>query len=516
MKSILFFCLVAFRCLGVGGVAHASAITWTNANGGNWNVAANWSPNLVPGAGDDVTISGNVTLTEDVQAQSLLFSGGNLYGPGNLTLLGAFFWSTGIVYNRLQINGGTIAGTYSMELYGELINTGTLNWSGNYPVTTGQGSVISNAFGGVINLTGNDYGSAGTGYDNNNGGSPGTFYNAGQLNVLAADTAAEATIFDGFINTGTVTVNTGTLAIKGGGTSASAILLADNTATLEIGGGLAGNTFQFNSGSSLSGAGNLMISGGTLWYNGANFSFGGVLNLSSGGALEASQTMVLNNTLIWNGGNIFGRLQINGGTIAGTYSMELYGELINTGTLNWSGNYPVTTGQGSVISNAFGGVINLTGNDYGSAGTGYDNNNGGSPGTFYNAGQLNVLAADTAAEATIFDGFINTGTVTVNTGTLVVKGGGLFTSGILNFVITSPTNFGKINLFGSASLDGTLSATLNGGYIPNHTNAFLVLSYGSATGIFNRTNLPSSDAWQVNYNTQDLTLQVLNTLPVLL
>ena len=39
---------------------------WTNVAGGSWNVAANWSTNAVPGAGDDAVIdvpSANVTIT---------------------------------------------------------------------------------------------------------------------------------------------------------------------------------------------------------------------------------------------------------------------------------------------------------------------------------------------------------------------------------------------------------------------------------------------------------------------
>ena len=37
--------------------SHATAITWTNASGGNWITAANWSPNLVPVSSDDAFIT---------------------------------------------------------------------------------------------------------------------------------------------------------------------------------------------------------------------------------------------------------------------------------------------------------------------------------------------------------------------------------------------------------------------------------------------------------------------------
>ncbi|MDD5302470.1 MAG: hypothetical protein PHS14_05105, partial [Elusimicrobia bacterium] len=43
------------------GSARAAAITWTGGAAGDWSVAANWSPALVPGAFDAVTIpSGTV------------------------------------------------------------------------------------------------------------------------------------------------------------------------------------------------------------------------------------------------------------------------------------------------------------------------------------------------------------------------------------------------------------------------------------------------------------------------
>src|ERR1700678_334358 len=56
-------------------------ISWTNAAGGNWNSAGNWSPNEVPRAADSVSISlnGNYTVTLDVAAkvESLTFAAGS-------------------------------------------------------------------------------------------------------------------------------------------------------------------------------------------------------------------------------------------------------------------------------------------------------------------------------------------------------------------------------------------------------------------------------------------------------
>src|SRR6188768_2408926 len=48
--------------------ARAAEIYWTNISGGNWNVAANWNPNIVPGAGDTALIVSNGTYNVTVGA----------------------------------------------------------------------------------------------------------------------------------------------------------------------------------------------------------------------------------------------------------------------------------------------------------------------------------------------------------------------------------------------------------------------------------------------------------------
>jgi hypothetical protein len=78
MKTIPFrslakvLLLPALLLLGTGHPARSATIVWTNSLGGNWNVAANWSPNQVPGPGDAANITaagtyaGNVTVNTSV------------------------------------------------------------------------------------------------------------------------------------------------------------------------------------------------------------------------------------------------------------------------------------------------------------------------------------------------------------------------------------------------------------------------------------------------------------------
>ena len=109
--------------------ARASVITWTNINGGLWNVSSNWSPNTVPGVGDTVFITnaGVYTVTQNV---SVTVAGLTLGGDGaqtltnagsNLTLNGASaVTATGV----LGLAGGTLAGTGVLTVAGQVIWTG--------------------------------------------------------------------------------------------------------------------------------------------------------------------------------------------------------------------------------------------------------------------------------------------------------------------------------------------------------------------------------------------------------
>ena len=206
--------------------------------------------------------------------------------------------------------------------------------------------------------------------------------------------------------------------------------------------------------------------------------------------------------LTWSGGNITGVIYCNGGTVNNPGGLD-GGQLINSGTMTWI-PYPYT-GGGSVISNAASGIINVIVNGRPVTGINY-------PGsaTFYNAGQMNFSGSGTAS---LPDMFINTGTVTVSNGTFAVAGGRNLAGGTLNFGINSLTNYGQISLSGAAGLGGTLSATLNNGFLPAIGNSWQVLSYGSLSGSFTNTNLPPVAVWQTAAGSTALTITVASLVP---
>ena len=124
-----------------------NGLVWTNTAGGNWNVAANWSPNRVPGALDTALITtpgsygvsvtdnesvsnlvlrgaASGTLTVKIQsgtftvngtgsdnAQSaLVISGGTVNGPGSIVVGGPLTWSAGLIDSTVLFSGGTLSG----------------------------------------------------------------------------------------------------------------------------------------------------------------------------------------------------------------------------------------------------------------------------------------------------------------------------------------------------------------------------------------------------------------------
>ncbi|MGH7941208.1 MAG: hypothetical protein ACREFR_09075, partial [Limisphaerales bacterium] len=233
----------------------ATTITWTNTAGGNWSVAANWSPNVVPGqlnvlnSSDDVLITnaGTYTVVLDEgtspnfwDIQSLTLGGGG----GSQTLA----MTNKILYvNPLTVtNGGVLNNVGSgfhavvnLQNGGQLLST-----NGTYfanPFTIGSGGTFT-AKGATIFESGGSLEIAGT-LDVSNGvltlDMPAT--NSGAMNVssgagLSIDSAL--TLFSPLTNSGTMTV-------EGNG----AISISNNLSTARGGlVNLAGGVINLNNG----------------------------------------------------------------------------------------------------------------------------------------------------------------------------------------------------------------------------------------------------------------------------
>ena len=214
----------------------AAEISWAGPNGGNWNVAANWSPNKVPGSGDSATIGGvNVQVTGNVSVRTLtLFEASTLsVAPGSVLNL---------------VGGGSF--------YGVLTNAGTINWSGSgditlynvyYPgysyTTGGFGTPRKTVWvpsrentGGVVNLVSglfNVQSDQALNVNSNGGGGYPLFSNAGTFRKSAG--MGTNVVFVNFSNSGTVDVRSGTLSLKGRFVNSGAVDVKSGTLSLEGG-----------------------------------------------------------------------------------------------------------------------------------------------------------------------------------------------------------------------------------------------------------------------------------------
>ncbi|MGO8930680.1 MAG: hypothetical protein ACLQU3_27800, partial [Limisphaerales bacterium] len=133
MKSIRVHNLCKMLPLAVlllfagGHVAYSATIAWTNTAGGNWNVAANWSPNQVPAPGDtaNITTPGTYAITLNVNAN-----------VQNLTIGGA---ASGV--QALQGNGFTLVATNASMSSGGVLGLTNSTFSG--ALTIAGGAVLS-------------------------------------------------------------------------------------------------------------------------------------------------------------------------------------------------------------------------------------------------------------------------------------------------------------------------------------------------------------------------------------
>jgi hypothetical protein len=425
-------------------LATQNVYTWTNTQGGDWSVAANWSPNGVPGEfdGAQLTLAGGFTVTIGAATlvESLVLGGApgisyaTLAGSGPLTVVSPFTWSGGTIQTVVACNGGALSGSCYL-VGGQVINTGEMTWS-DATISGGMGSVFSNAPRSVINLTA----SSPSSITEITYGGTATFYNAGQFNVAAGTN--QLSMADTFLNTGNLSISSGLLDLQNGGTNDGTIIVATN-ATLQIASENGASTFACTPGSSLTNFGNLLLSGGELSLDGAA-SIPGTTTLA-GGTLTNNAPLVTGQ-LNWSGGTIGGAVECNGGSVSGAELFLDGGQLVNTGTLTWT-NGTIYDGAGSLISNAPGATINLTANGP----VTYDIYNGTA--IFYNAGQINATNSPS-----IGDAFINTGTVSIGSGTLSLQNGGTNDSTIA--VMTNATLQFSAN--GIASFTCTSNSDLNG------------------------------------------------------
>jgi len=382
-------------------LVRATDLVWTNTVGGNWNVAANWSPNQVPTAADSVFITnagnytvsittadsaGNIvvgldapggqprlsvtsTLTVgggwDIGTNGVVDFSGTLNGAGTVTNRGRFnFYAsvlqgTGQFINQAQ---GTIDSFFGglRYLYRPLINFGTVNRDTSAAFIDALGA-ITNQPGGVINVGVGGFG----------GGSSAAniIVNHGTINLLSVNATLPSYLDAPLFNHGTLNVGVSNSAtiyyayLYRGGTNTGIInLLSPNSWLFHLSG-----TYTLEAGTQLLGTGYLIaqfsgevhfntplttsnqiycgwLAGNPAMYLNASLTSLNTFNVTTGGRLfltNPAVTLQARNFYI----NTASAWVTNGATINADVLQSDNGSFLNSGMVNVRSNFNFNGGS---------------------------------------------------------------------------------------------------------------------------------------------------------------------------
>lgn len=502
--------------------------TWTNRAGGDWNIATNWAPNLVPGTNDSVFIANAGTITLDTPAEcaevTLGVPNGSANSPavtgtGTLTVRDTFRWMSGTMSGggTTVIKAGAtldIANDFTVVLNSRpLDNSGTVFWEGtgvlllnNSSITNRPGALFHAQNAATISVQSGAL----------------LFENAGTFRKSGGTTAVPTGL--AFNNSGAVEIQSGTLRLSGGGAHSGSFAVAGSSALILVG------THTADANSSFTGSGGLTISGGTADLAGlvnvsgsntfsggtANFTgiyvctnntltiSGGTANLNgtglvspavvhlTGGALGGSQNVTVGSAMTWTAGTMSGagRTVIAPAAmlkVSSTTAVNLRRSLENGGTVLWTNTGPFVLIDG-VISNRPGALFH--------AQNAAAISQSGGANRFDNAGVFRKSIS--TGNTTIASGvsFNNSGAVEIQSGTLVANGGYVSSSNaLLNCALggTTPgTNYGQLKVAGTVNVNGALSVDFINGFLPTTNDAFTLLTAGTRNGAFANFIYPSN------------------------
>jgi hypothetical protein len=271
-----------------------ATVFWTNPAGGDWDTAGNWSTGQTPGAQDDAVITapagvtvthsravadtvhslasqaalavsgGSLTVTGDAEVdRSLALSGGGLASGGTWAVNGLLTWTAGTVSGagRLRAAGGlAVGGPVSKVLDGGTIdNTGAAAWTAG-TIFAANGGALNNLAGATFDVQGDV-----SLTDMMIGDAP-SFNNAGTFRKSGGTGTAA---FNGvpFNNSGSVTAQSGTLSLAGGGGGGQWSVTFGNVLDF------AGGAFYFDAASSITSG--ITSSGGLVRFGGGTSTVAG-------------------------------------------------------------------------------------------------------------------------------------------------------------------------------------------------------------------------------------------------
>ena len=287
------------------GAYESTQSTWINPAGGYWDVASNWSGDVLPTATSSVYI--NTTAGASITVRTGTATAASIYSNNPVNLSGGTLAVTGTIQinSSFNMSGGTLQGATIVAGTGTVINAHVVNLAEvtlDTPITLGQGSVVTVYGGLVLNSTINMTAGGGS-------------------NADLVFSGSQALSGVGQIVLGGISGGTNYILSQGGGTSGTG-------AVLTIGSGI-----------TIAGPRSGQIEG---FYSQDSIIENGVINANGSG-----QTITINS--LTNQGVI----QTNGGILSGAISSGIYNAPISVGNLSLSGasiDAPITIGQGDTLN----------------------------------------------------------------------------------------------------------------------------------------------------------------------
>ena len=482
------------------------------------------SGSIFTGLGETRVTGGSIVIngTSTLQAGGTVeLAGGSWSGSNVFTGSGTFVWSGGTMVGTNTVGVGvnlSITGSGIKTLIGKQVNAGNGLWTGAGQVSCSFNSIFENdstftiqndsAF--INNASGYGYGLPLPLFVNN-----GTLVKTNGTNVTVFDFNYGGVAFN---NNGTVNVQSGNLALGGGGTAMNSSLIAATGAVVNFNAG----AFFFNGSLALLGGGTNRVSGAVVTFNhGTNSMGGGNTYEIASGSVNGTNTFAGAGTVNWSGGTINATLTLQSNialniSSAADKTLGIGAFLISRGPGTWTGAGQVSCSFNSIFENDSTFTIQ---NDSAFINNASGYGNGLPLPLFVNNG---TFRKNTTTGTTMFNpnyggvAFNNNGTVDLRSGTL-----GLYSSNSttpasqLKIAIGGPasgTQFGTELFSGAAAFDGTLLLSLTNSFTPTNGQSFAIANYTSFTGQFATTQfppLPVVSQWKLTYGANALLAQVV-------
>jgi hypothetical protein len=533
LERRIILALALGMAVSVAPPSKAADIFWNNSAGGDWNVAANWSPNQVPGANDTaiinlpgsyvVSLGGNFSIGSVVNGSAqasptlrlyntTLEVGGVITNWGTIELTSSNAPASTVLNmgGRPLVNQGTLAVLEGAggprSLNAGLDNAGTLRVETQFVIATGAGQLNR----GTVTLAGGDLTFV-----------SGTWTNRGPIQLNGRSFTVSSAVFElesgGIVGPGTLSFS-GILNLKTELSNTNLLLFLNNTtvngpgrllnaagqvlsllrctinATMENRGLLlAAAPNGLNGGlSNLIGATIRLYSGGGPFDTGLAVAGG----FTNAGTIELTSSNAPGTTVLEVNGGAF----VNLGTLASLAGAggqrNLNATLDNAGTIQLETGLIV--GNGTAHRNQ--GLITIaTGQTLVVSGVSFTN----APiGLITGSGTLNVSSISFANSGAVAPG-APTGVLNV-TGNFPQTASGALNIGIAGRAIGS---FDQLNIGGGATLDGTLNVSFVNGFVPVVGDRFQILSFAARDGSF-ETVAGEGTTFDLQYNSTNVVLIV--------